>query len=144
MGLQQATSDQFDAKNLFMSVHLHLGEVLYRLIPEKTRKRFLPYNDAAVSISDKRYVIRFTSLQQKKTPNGTLYYSRHQPKIEIAGEELVVAFTGHAIERICERQLTQGTAHFREQAEAWFADVLGEDAAALMVDRPPLGAVRRG
>ncbi|MDB4416575.1 hypothetical protein N9253_00660 [bacterium] len=107
MGLQQATSDQFDAENLFMSVHSHLGEVLYRLIPEKTRKRFLPYNDAAVFISDKRYVIRFTSLQQKKTPNGTLYYSRHQPKIEIAGEELVVAFTGHAIERICERLNTR-------------------------------------
>ena len=41
-------------------------------------------------------------------------------------------------------QLTQGSTHFREQAEAWLADVLGEDAAALMVDRPPLGAVRRG
>ncbi len=35
-----------------------------------------------------------------------------------------------------ERQLTQGTAHFREQAEAWLAEVLGKDAAALMVDRP--------
>jgi len=38
--------------------------------------------------------------------------------------------------KMIERQLTQGTAHFREQAEAWLADVLGEDAAALMVDRP--------
>jgi len=38
--------------------------------------------------------------------------------------------------KMIERQLTQGTAHFREQAEAWFAGVLGEDAAALMVDRP--------
>ncbi|MDA7492638.1 hypothetical protein N8510_00930 [bacterium] len=37
---------------------------------------------------------------------------------------------------LIERQLTQGTAHFREQAEAWLADVLGEEAAALMVDRP--------
>ena len=36
--------------------------------------------------------------------------------------------------KMIERQLTQGTAHFREQAEAWLADVLGEDAAALMVD----------
>ena len=34
------------------------------------------------------------------------------------------------------RQLTQGSAHFREQAEAWLAGVLGEEAAALMVDRP--------
>ena len=33
-------------------------------------------------------------------------------------------------------QLTEGSPHFREQAEAWLADVLGEDAAALMVDRP--------
>ena len=34
------------------------------------------------------------------------------------------------------RQLTQGSAHFREQAEAWLADVLGEEMAAFMVDRP--------
>ena len=34
------------------------------------------------------------------------------------------------------RQLTQGSPHLREQAEAWLADVLGEDAAALMVERP--------
>ena len=38
--------------------------------------------------------------------------------------------------KMIERQLTQGSAHFREQAEAWLAEVLGEDAAALMVNRP--------
>ena len=38
--------------------------------------------------------------------------------------------------KMIERQLTQGSAHFHEQAEAWLADVLGEGAAALMVDRP--------
>ena len=38
--------------------------------------------------------------------------------------------------KMIERQLTQGSAHFREQAEAWLADVLGEEPAALMVDRP--------
>ena len=38
--------------------------------------------------------------------------------------------------KMIERQLTQGSPHFREQAEAWLADVLGEEAAALMVVRP--------
>ena len=38
--------------------------------------------------------------------------------------------------KMIERQLTQGTAHFREQAEAWLAEVMGEEVAALMVDRP--------
>ena len=38
--------------------------------------------------------------------------------------------------KMIERQLTQGSAHFREQSEAWLADVLGEQAAALMVDKP--------
>ncbi len=37
--------------------------------------------------------------------------------------------------KMIERQLTQGTAHFREQAEAWFTEILGEEAAALMVER---------
>ena len=35
------------------------------------------------------------------------------------------------------RQLTQGSAHFREQAEAWLADVLGEEAS----DNPKRGGV---
>ena len=35
-----------------------------------------------------------------------------------------------------ERQLTEGSAHFREQAEAWLAGVLGEEAAGFVVDRP--------
>ncbi len=34
-----------------------------------------------------------------------------------------------------ERQLTEGTAHFREHAEAWLADVLGEEGGAFIVDR---------
>ena len=38
--------------------------------------------------------------------------------------------------KMIERQLTQGSPHFREQAEAWLAGVLGEEAAALMVERP--------
>ena len=38
--------------------------------------------------------------------------------------------------KMIERQLTQGSAHFREQAEAWFANALGEEAATLMVERP--------
>ena len=33
------------------------------------------------------------------------------------------------------RQLEIGSAHFREHAEAWFADVLGEEVAALLVRR---------
>ena len=38
--------------------------------------------------------------------------------------------------RMMERQLTQGSAHFREQSEAWLAEILGYDVAALMVDKP--------
>ena len=37
--------------------------------------------------------------------------------------------------KMIERQLTQGSPHFREQAEAWLANILGEEAAALMVER---------
>ena len=52
--------------------------------------------------------------------------------------ELVGQFSADQVilTKMIERQLTEGSAHFREQAEAWLADVLGEEAAALMVDRP--------
>ncbi len=38
--------------------------------------------------------------------------------------------------QMIERQLKHGSAHFREQSEAWLAEALGEEVASLMVDRP--------
>ena len=37
--------------------------------------------------------------------------------------------------QLIERQLKGGSAHFREHAEAWFADALGPDLARLLVGR---------
>ncbi len=37
--------------------------------------------------------------------------------------------------QLIERQLKHGSAHFREHAEAWFADDLGEEVAVLLVGR---------
>ncbi len=52
------------------------------------------------------------------------------------GNECWVTIEGECMRLRQAGQLTQGTAHFREQAEAWFAEVLGEEAAAFVVDRP--------
>ena len=38
--------------------------------------------------------------------------------------------------QMIKRQLTQGSAHFRQQFEAWLAANLGEEATALMVKMP--------
>ena len=47
--------------------------------------------------------VKFGSLLHAKGSGGTVYYSRKKPKIEIDGKKKIVAFSRHAIERICER-----------------------------------------
>ena len=66
----------------------------------------------------------------------------HIKIVALAGQSVIASpqyrpnFT-HQVCPIAKKKpaVTQGTAHFREQAEAWLAEVLGEEAAALMVER---------
>ena len=82
---------------------LTLGSLLFNLIPESERKKYLPFNDMQVLFKGRGMFITFTQLLETSGPNGTAYYSRHRPKISIDGSEFTVAFSWHAIERICER-----------------------------------------
>jgi hypothetical protein len=43
--------------------------------------------------------VRIRSLRHAKGPGGTVYYSRHEPKLDVGGQTLTVAFSAHAIEQ---------------------------------------------
>lgn len=82
---------------------LILGEIIFNQIPEDVRKNFLPYNDMCVGCAGTRFVLKFSQLKEQSGPGGTLYFSRHRPRISVNGEDKTVAFSRHAIERICMR-----------------------------------------
>ena len=79
------------------------GSKLLALIPEEQRRRLMPYNGVRVLFKRRDMILKFTSMQSQRGDRGTVYFGRRKPTIELGGEQRVVAFSHHAIERICER-----------------------------------------
>lgn len=80
-----------------------LGQTVLNRIPESDRERYLPLNDFMVVPKGQHILVIVRSLLKAKGPGGTVYYSRREPVLEIDGSPKIVAFSKHAIERICER-----------------------------------------
>lgn len=82
---------------------LNYGTVLFEQIPEEARRRFLPYNDVRILFIRNRMVLQFSSMLSHGGPGGAVFYGRNKPVIEFDGVQRTVAFSRHAIDRICER-----------------------------------------
>jgi hypothetical protein len=78
------------------------GHHLLERIPEEARRRLMPYNDVHVDLGQKM-ILQFSSMLSKRGAAGTIFYGRRKPTIELDGKRWIVAFSRHAIERICER-----------------------------------------
>ncbi len=82
---------------------LKVGRVLFAKIPTEEIAKYIPYNDVSALFDGRDIVLHFRGLHKKRSPNGTIYFSKHRPTIRIDGQEVIVGFSRHAIERICER-----------------------------------------
>lgn len=85
------------------TVLMNYGTLVFDSIPEELRRRFLPYNDVQVVFAGNRIVLRFSSMLSQRGKNGTVFYGRNKPTIEFEGVARTVAFSRHAIDRLCER-----------------------------------------
>lgn len=81
----------------------NIGHIVFRLIKDDFLRRFIPFHDVHFQPSDHDIKVIFRSLQQARGAGGTVYYSRHKPTLNIDGKDYIVAFSGHAIHRTCER-----------------------------------------
>jgi hypothetical protein len=79
--------------NLLFDVLQGCGEVFDQYIPS-CDIRLVPAKDIH---------IRFDALLRAKGPYGTIYYSRHQPTIQIQGKSFIVGYSRHAMIRVAER-----------------------------------------
>ena len=84
-----------------------LGQAIIDRIPDDQRDRYFPYNDVAVVPSGRDILLLFRSLAEQKGRHGTVYYSRRKPTLNVNDVPKVVAFSRHAIDRICERLKTR-------------------------------------
>ena len=84
-------------------VLMKYGTLVFDSIPEELRRRYLPYNDVQVVFAGNRIVLRFSSMLSQRGNTGRVFYRRNMPTIEFDGVARTVAFSRHAIERLCER-----------------------------------------
>jgi len=83
---------------------LSIGHLVFKELEKKgVLENYIPYNDVSIIPSKTDFIVQFNGMYWKQTQWGRIYYSHIQPKVEIDGKEWIVAFTRHAIERICDR-----------------------------------------
>lgn len=80
-----------------------LGDLVFSMIPQEALRQWIPLHDVQILPAGSQIVVSFRSLRQAKGPGGTIYYSRFKPLLTIDGENRIVGFSRHAIERICQR-----------------------------------------
>ncbi len=79
------------------------GSLLLGMVPEETRKKFMPWNDVSVAFKGREIILHFSSMTSESGVGGTVYFNRLKPKVIFNGNEYTVGFSRHAIERICKR-----------------------------------------
>ncbi|MFH2003361.1 MAG: hypothetical protein ABIK27_01235 [Bacteroidota bacterium] len=94
-----------DSKNsTFTHLTTKIGQTIYKkLLDRGILLSYIPFNDANITPSGKEFIVTFDALLKRKTNWGTVHYSPLKPKINVDGQEYIVAFSKHAVERICER-----------------------------------------
>lgn len=80
----------------------HLGDAFLRLLLQMDPDLF-PYNDIEVHPRGNGVVLALSSMLCRKTNEGRVYHSRARLKISCNAKDYILAFSPHAIERICER-----------------------------------------
>ena len=112
-----------------------LGQVIFDRLPRKIPKRpysFFPYHDVNVSPCDVEWHVRIRALRSAHFTNQTIYYSAHEPTIEVNGQKKTVAFTQHAIEQTCDRIIPTWRSYWGlADVYAFFADCVHFEPAKL-------------
>jgi hypothetical protein len=80
-----------------------LGQAVFNQIPENRLLNHIPFSDVNFLPQGRAIIAVFQSLLRQSSPTGTVYYSSHRPTVEVNGQAKIVAFSGHAIQRACER-----------------------------------------
>jgi len=87
----------------FREASLYVSSRIFEQLPEAYRRGLLPDYFFRTSLSSDGAVIRFGFLERQIIDKRIIHCSPARPSVTINGERWTVAFTRHAIERVCER-----------------------------------------
>jgi hypothetical protein len=85
---------------------MNLGDALLASLPSGLLERYIPYHCIDLTFgypTPNSILASFRALLTARTPGGTAYHSRRRPTVAVGDRRGIVAFTLHAIERICTR-----------------------------------------
>jgi hypothetical protein len=80
-----------------------IGEMVYQQIPVEIRRKYIPYNDVRIEPIGNELTLKFSRVSSVKGEFGRVYFSPREPVIDFDGKQYKVAFSDHAIERVCQR-----------------------------------------
>lgn len=101
--IAQLAKSYGETSSEFVYMMTHLGQVVFDIIGQQELRKWIPYNDVQLLVGGRTIRVYFRSISRQKGRLGTIYHSRHRPTITVDGHTVIVGFSRHAIERICER-----------------------------------------
>lgn len=112
VGFPAALGDVSDLQQLAGVMITWVGELLYQRLPKNLVETYIPYHNVRISLGkpqNNRILVSCRSLLSRKSGGGTVYYSWRKPTLTVNGQQKIVAFSDHAIKRICERVVADRT-----------------------------------
>ena len=113
-----------------------LGNLVVEKMTPAERSRFIPFNDVLITPFGHDILVRVSSLRRTEVNGTRVYHSSRCPTLTIDGKKRVVAFTRHAIERLCDRIVPSWRYYTGlGDAYAFFSDCLHFELAELYPKR---------
>ena len=97
------------ASHVIWKLSAHIGDYILSRLPSICRDKPLPNYYFLVTMGEDCISIDFQFLTTKSTEKGILYYSPLEPTVHFAGIDWIVAYSRHAIERLCLRNIPKET-----------------------------------
>lgn len=96
-----------------------VNKALFDLVPREVKTKFLPYHKFEVQPFGKTFRLWVRKLSSARTEYGTIYYDTYRPEITINGTAKRIAFSNHAIERVCDRIGPAWVDDYYDAAAVW-------------------------
>jgi len=90
-------------EKLLFHCGLFIGRIIFEKLSKDKIEAYLPFNDFRLCPIENKIIVQCRGLKKSNSSQGKIYYSFLKPKVEIDGNEYIVAFSKHAIEQICRR-----------------------------------------
>jgi len=100
----KSKNNRLSPQDLLVHCNLSIPTKIFEKIPKNKLEKYLPFNDFRFLPKDNKIIVQCRGLKKIRGSQGNFYYYSYlRPTVEISKTKYIVAFSKHAIQRICER-----------------------------------------